>query len=63
MYRYIYEEAIANGIFRVANHREIIEKYSQKGYRFVTAIPSRMSSYGIIKAFDLVFEKLDEDID
>lgn len=57
MYKYIYIEANAQGVFKQANHREVINKYSAEGWRFVTAIPSVFGSYGIIKIFDLVFEK------
>ena len=56
MYKYIYVEAEASGVFRTANHKELIEEYSAKGWRFVTAIPTKFSGYGLIKLFDLVFE-------
>jgi len=42
-----------------ADHRELIDKYSREGWRFITAIPTVFSSNGIIKQFDLVFEKED----
>ena len=57
MYKYIYVKAETDGVFREANHREIIEQYSQDGWRFITAIPTDFSGHGVIKAFDLVFEK------
>lgn len=57
MYRYIYVEAQAETFFNVANHRELIDEYSQKGWRFVTAIPTEMNGQGYIKKYDLVFEK------
>ena len=37
-------------------HRQIIEEYAQKGYRYVGYIPTNMSDYGKIKDMDLVFE-------
>ena len=37
-------------------HREIIDEYAERGFRFITAIPTSFSSYGSIKTFDLVFE-------
>lgn len=57
MYKYIYVEANTDGMFKPANHREMIDKYSAEGWRFVTAIPSVIGGYGVIKKFDLVFEK------
>lgn len=38
-------------------HREIIDEYAKKGYRYVGFIPVSMSNYGKIKRMDLVFEK------
>ena len=57
MYKYIYVEANAQNVFKEANHRELIDKYSAEGWRLVTAIPSGFSTHGVIKKFDLVFEK------
>lgn len=58
MYRYVYVNAKANGlIFKDGNHRELIDKYSNDGWRFITAIPTKFSGEGKIKEFDLVFEK------
>ena len=37
-------------------HREIIDEYAEREFRFITAIPTSFSSYGSIKTFDLVFE-------
>ncbi len=41
-------------------HREIIDEYAKKGYRFICFIPTNIEAYGRITSFDLVFEK-DED--
>jgi len=38
------------------NHRQIIDEYAARGYRFVGYIPTNMSDYGKIKDMDLVFE-------
>ncbi len=57
IYKYLYIEAKAAGTFRSSEHREIIDKYSQEGWRFITAIPTVFSVYGLIKQFDLIFEK------
>lgn len=57
IYNYIYVTAVTSGFFRTADHRELIDKYSQEGWRFITAIPSKFEGYGRIIEFDLVFEK------
>ncbi|MHC1683924.1 MAG: DUF4177 domain-containing protein [Clostridiaceae bacterium] len=58
MFRYTYINVKANGVlFKNWDHREIIDKYSNEGYRFVTAIPTGFEGYGKITRFDLVFEK------
>ena len=54
---YEYVEAKAEGVvFSSANHRELINEYVERGFRFVTAIPTSFSGYGMSKIFDLVFE-------
>ncbi|WP_373599116.1 DUF4177 domain-containing protein [Paraclostridium bifermentans] len=57
MYEYIYVKSKASSVFRVSDHREIINKYSKEGWRFVSAIPSDFELNGKIIEFDLVFEK------
>jgi len=37
-------------------HRNIINEYAAKGYRYVGYIPTNISDYGKIKDMDLVFE-------
>jgi len=57
MYKYIYVSADSEGFFTIGNHKEMIDKYSSEGWRFVAAIPTNFSYHGVIKQFDLVFEK------
>ena len=58
IYKYIYIRAIAAGaVFSQPNHKEIIDQCSEEGWRFVTAIPAAINGLGVIKEFDLVFEK------
>lgn len=38
-------------------HRQIIDEYARKGYRYVGFIPTNISDYGKIKKMDLIFEK------
>ncbi len=42
---------------RSLEHREIIDEYAKKGYRYVGYIPTNISDYGKIKDMDLIFEK------
>jgi len=37
-------------------HRQIIDDYAKKGYRYVGFIPTDLTDYGKIKDMDLVFE-------
>lgn len=55
MYKYTYVKSKARGLISKEDHREIIDKYSEDGWRFVTAIP--LPSDNVITEFDLVFEK------
>lgn len=57
MYKYIYVQSKAAGFFTDPDHREIIDKYSKEGWRFVAAIPTWFNGEGKIKEYDLVFEK------
>lgn len=38
-------------------HREIIDEYARKGYRYVGYIPTSIRGYGKLAEYDLVFEK------
>ncbi|MGN1031089.1 MAG: DUF4177 domain-containing protein [Butyricicoccaceae bacterium] len=37
-------------------HRQIIDEYASKGYRYVGFVPTDMNDYGKIKKMDLIFE-------
>lgn len=37
-------------------HRDIIDEYAKKGYRYVGYVPTNMNDYGKIKDIDLIFE-------
>lgn len=41
----------------ITEHRAIINKQAEKGYRYVGYIPTKISDYGKIKKLDLIFEK------
>ena len=60
MYKYEYVKLGAKKGFNSANfvqHREIIDDYAQRGYRFVGYIPTKEVSFGMLVEIDLVFEK------
>lgn len=59
IYKYMYVKAAVGSMFSDSEHRALIEKYSQEGWRFVAAIPVKSGGYGQIKEVDLVFEKLE----
>lgn len=41
-------------------HREIINEYAARGYRYVGFIPTKITDYGKIKELDLIFEVPEE---
>lgn len=62
MKKYAYESVHIGKFFGAASeeHREIIDAYAAKGWRYVGFIPTNMNDYGKLKDMDLIFEK-DED--
>lgn len=38
-------------------HREIIDRYAKKGYRFAGAVPTEVGAGGCWRKIDLIFEK------
>ncbi len=61
MYEYEYVNIrTGGGLFfnnAEAQHRDIIAAEAADGWRFVGFVPTEFSSYGGIKALDLVFER------
>lgn len=39
-----------------AEHRQIIDSYAAKGYRYVGFIPLDVNNHGKLKVIDLIFE-------
>lgn len=58
-YEYIYVPVYIGNFFGAGSdeHREVIDAYAAKGYRYVGFIPTSISDYGKIKEMDLIFEK------
>lgn len=42
-------------------HREVIDEYAAKGYRYVGFLPVVINDYGKIRDMDLIFERDTED--
>ncbi len=38
-------------------HRQVIDKCAEKGYRYVGYIPANMDAHGRLREMELVFEK------
>lgn len=61
MYQYEYVTLYVGGGFWLNNsqceHRDIINEYAQKGWRYVGYIPTQFSGEGGTKELDLIFER------
>lgn len=51
----VYNEAIMSSKF--TQHRDIIDQYAKKGYKYAGFVPIKSDGYGRIKEIDLIFEK------
>lgn len=40
----------------LTEHREIIDKYAELGYRYAGFVPTYIDEHGILRKIDLVFE-------
>lgn len=58
MKQYKYVPVKIGGFIRsgTLEHREIIDEYAKRGYRYVGYIPTNIESYGRVKEIDLIFE-------
>ena len=59
MKKYEYKRVLTSkffGAYLDDQHRQIIDEYAAKGYRYVGFIPTYMTSHGKIEAMDLIFE-------
>ncbi len=61
MFEYEYERIACNGFgvvgVKYEEHREIIDKYSKRGYRYVGFVPVEVVNHGFPIKLDLIFEK------
>ena len=46
---------------RTEEHRQVIDAYAKKGYRYVGFLPTHMDTYGKLRSVDLIFEKDESD--
>lgn len=58
MYKYHYERVKTSRFIGaiLEEHRSIIDRMANIGYKYVGFIPVRMTDYGKIKEADLIFE-------
>ena len=63
MYRYEFVEENVSTFLAAGNknHRERIRQYADQGFRYAGYIPTSYSPGGLPKAFDLIFEKEEQD--
>ena len=45
---------------KFTQHREMIDEYAKKGYRYVGFFPTLSNTYGRFLEIDLIFEKEEE---
>lgn len=55
-YEYVSLKMGGNLSEKSEEHREIIDKYAELGYRYVGYIPTNIGLYGRIMDIDLIFE-------
>ena len=63
MYKYEYVSvSFKTGLMSTSQneHKEIIDKYAQNGYRYVGYIPTKEVGTGALGEIDLVFEKQEQ---
>jgi hypothetical protein len=58
MYKYEYVTIDTEKIFgaKFTQHRDVINEYAKKGYRYVGFIPTKISDPGKFLEIDLIFE-------
>lgn len=57
MYEYTYEHISIDRFQNDRIHKEIINEKAKNGFRYVGAIPTRISKSNVVLELDLVFEK------
>lgn len=59
MYQYQYVSVTAEGFVatKFKEHRELIDRYAAKGWRYAGWVPAHIGSGGEIVQIDLIFEK------
>lgn len=57
MYQYKYVPATLGGLFKEANHREIIEQHAKDGWRLVQVLPLYYNGHGKPTDYEIIFEK------
>lgn len=58
MYEYQYASVKIGGTLGARDdHRELIDRYASKGWRYVGYVPTRVVGYGALDKIDLIFER------
>lgn len=58
MYEYQYASVKIGGTPGAREeHREIIDRYASKGWRYMGYVPTRVVGYGALKGIDLILER------
>lgn len=58
-YKYVSVKLEHAYFFRLSQHRGIIDKYADMGYRYIGYIPTLITDTGAISEIDLIFEMVD----
>ena len=59
MFKYEYVQIDNEALIasKFTKHRDIIDEYAKRGYRYAGFVPIKSDGYGRIKEMDLIFEK------
>ena len=69
MYKYEYEKVtcqlkswgvVAGNVYSINEHKKIIEKRANSGWRYVGFIPTKQRGTGHIQELELIFEKTEK---
>ncbi len=59
MYEYKYAAVTGEGVSvtKYREHRDIIDRYAQEGWRYVGYLPTHITAHGSPAQLDLIFER------
>jgi hypothetical protein len=56
-YEYVTIENEKKASGKYTKHREVIDEYAKKGFKYVGYVPTKLSAYGLVNELDLIFEE------